>query len=138
MKTTEPNKRYRQPRLRQSFSGRFSNSIDPSEVSELYRSAKITRTRNLALIVLCLSLFSGCAHDTSTQTKIPANYIEAGTVTPHGVWTIKKELSEAGIIAYSDGSQYPLPYRILVAPENKDRASAIISEIKKRSLSAGY
>lgn len=93
--------------------------------------------RNLALIILCLGFFSGCAHETSTQTKIPAEYVEAGTVTPHGVWTIKKELSKAGIAAYTDGSQYPLPYRVLVAPADKDRASAIISEIKNRPLSAG-
>jgi hypothetical protein len=99
---------------------------------------KIISAGMLALSVLCLSICSGCAHDSSTRTGIPANYVEAGTVTPHGVWTTKRELSKAGIIAYSDGSQYPLPYRILVAPENKDHAAAIISEIKKRPFNAGY
>jgi len=94
--------------------------------------------RNLALAAVCLGALSGCAHRPSTSSRIPANYVEAGTVTPHGVWTAKKKLSDAGIVAYSDGSQYPLPYRILVAPENKDRASSIISEIKKRPLSSGY
>jgi len=33
-------RRYRQPRLRAANSGRFPNSIDPSEVSELHRSGQ--------------------------------------------------------------------------------------------------
>lgn len=94
--------------------------------------------KKLTWIAFALILFSGCAHESSRQAQIPVGYVEAGMVTPHGVWSVNQELSKAGIIAYSDGSQYPLPYRILVAPENKERASALISEIKARPLNAGY
>lgn len=92
--------------------------------------------RNLAFIALLIGL-PGCIHQASVS-KVPAHYVEAGNVTPHGAWAIKKELSNAGIAAYTDGTGYPSPYRILVAPEQRKRASALIEEIKSRPSAAGY
>jgi len=93
--------------------------------------------KKLSLLVLALGLLSGCASD-STQNQIPADYVEAGTVTPHGVAAVKQELFKVGIVAYTDSSAYPQPYRILVAPKNKAEAAAIIADFKNRPLSVGY
>lgn len=67
-----------------------------------------------------------------------ANLVEIGTVTAHGVHATKKALARAGVQAYTDGSEYPLPYRILVPPEYRDRAVAVLKQIEENPLSVGY
>jgi hypothetical protein len=82
---------------------------------------------------------AGCQHTPTATTQLtPEKCVEVGTVTPHGVWSTKKALARAGIPAYTDGSQYPSPYRILVPPEFRDRAVALLREIEKRPSSFGY
>lgn len=95
----------------------------------------------LSLLLLAASGASalvGCAHPPAARPAIPGHFVEAASVTPHGVATIKRELHRAGIVAYTDGSQYPLPYRVLVAPEDRERAARLVAEIKQRPTSVGY
>lgn len=89
------------------------------------------KTRYLALI-LALGLFPGCAsHSPPRVATAPIGYVEAGSVTPHEVWKVKRALSRAGISAYTDGANYPLPYRILVPPDKRNEAADVILRTKK-------
>lgn len=78
------------------------------------------------------------AHAFADYSACPEQCFEVGTVTAHGVWNTKQALARAGIPADTDGSQYPLPYRILVPPEFRERAVAVLREIEQRPLSVGY
>ena len=89
------------------------------------------------IILLVWVALVGCQHTVRTQLT-RAECVEIGTVTPHGVWGTKRALARAGIPAYTDGSQYPLPYRILVPPEYRDRAVAVLREVDQRPSSFGY
>jgi hypothetical protein len=93
----------------------------------------------LTIIILSAGLFVGCQNAPSPSTKLQAEQcVEVGTVTAHGVWSTKKQLARAGIPAYTDGSQYPLPYRILVPPSFRQRAVAVLRDIEQRPDSVGY
>src|SRR5687768_14728826 len=96
--------------------------------------------RGFIIVVLVVSAtVAGCQHTPPVTTQLtPAECVEIGTVTAHGVWDTKKALARAGIPAYTDGSQYPSPYRILVPPEYRDRAVAVLREIEQRPSSFGY
>jgi hypothetical protein len=90
-------------------------------------------------ILFALAALVGCEHTPSGTTKLDhMNYVEVGTVTPHGVWGTKKALAQAGIPAYTDGSRYPDSYRILVPPEYRERAVVVLKQIEQNPLNLGY
>jgi hypothetical protein len=91
------------------------------------------------IFLIWVAVLVGCEHTPPVTTELtPAQCIEVGTVTAHGVSSTKKALARAGIPAYTDGSQYPLPYRILVPPEYRERAVAVLREVEQRPLTVGY
>ena len=93
----------------------------------------------IILVAVGVVAFVGCQHTPPGTAQLdPAKCVEVGTVTPHGVWSTKHALARAGIPALTDGSQYPLPYRILVPPEYRQRAVAVLREVEQRPLSVGY
>jgi len=79
-------------------------------------------------------LLNACQHAPVTHLS-PAQCVEVGTVDPHGVWATKKALARAGIPACTGGSNYPLTYRILVPPEYRERAIAVLRQVEQRPLS---
>lgn len=84
-------------------------------------------SRLLPTIILGLLLGACNFHPSPPELATsPTGYIEAGTATPHEVWRVKSALHKAGIPNYADGKDYAQPYRILVAPTNKQRAAEII------------
>src|SRR5256885_15257449 len=92
--------------------------------------------------IFCITILSaallGCQHTPPVTTQLPPEQcVEVGTVTAHGVWNTKKALARAGVPAYTDGAQYP-SYRILVPPEYRDRAVAVLRKIEQRATSIGY
>lgn len=90
----------------------------------------------LALVALVLA---GCQHaPAKTPPPDRATLVEVGTVTAHGVHATKKALAHAGIPAYTEGSDYPLPYRILVPAEYRERAVAVLRQLEQEPGSAGY
>jgi hypothetical protein len=93
----------------------------------------------LSIIILSAGLIVGCQNAPSPTNQLqPEHFVEVGTVTPHGVWSTKKQLARAGIPAYTDESQYPLPYRILVPPNYRQRALTVLRNFKQRPESFGY
>jgi hypothetical protein len=87
--------------------------------------------RTIAALICIVGLLAGCAtQDHPELFTCPTGYIEAGTTTAHDAWKVKRALSKAGIPAYADASDYPLPYRILVPAEMSAKASRIIEETK--------
>jgi hypothetical protein len=90
----------------------------------------------------CFAILSaalvGCQHTLPVTSQLPPEQcIEVGTVTAHSVWNTKKALARAGVPAHTDGAQYP-SYRILVPPQFRDRAVAVLREIDQRPTSIGY
>jgi hypothetical protein len=93
----------------------------------------------IIIIILSAGLVVGCQNAPSPTTQLqPEQCVEVGTVTAHGVWSTKKQLARAGIPAYTVGSQYPLPYRILVPPSFRQRAMTVLRDIEQRPESFGY
>ena len=89
-------------------------------------------------ITILAAVLLGCQHTSPVATQLsPEQCIEVGTVTAHGVWNTKKALARAGVPAYTDGAHYP-SYRILVPPEYRNRAIAVLREIEQRPTSSGY
>jgi len=93
----------------------------------------------LYVLILCAALqFAGCeTAPANVEPQDYAHYVEAGTVTAHGVWAIKKALAQAGIPAYTDGSEYP-QYRILVPPAYRGQAVDVLKQIQQQPQSIGY
>jgi hypothetical protein len=91
------------------------------------------------ILFILVALFSvGCQHTSTPTTRLaPEQCVEVGTVMAHGVWETKKALARAGIPAYTDGSEYP-SYRILVPPEYRESAVAVLRRIEQRWQSVGY
>jgi len=91
------------------------------------------------LVVLGTAALVGCQHTPPGTAQLdPAQCVEVGTVHPHGVSRTKQALARAGIPAFTDGSQYPLPYRILVPPEYRERAVAVLRELDQQPSVVGY
>ena len=83
--------------------------------------------RSLPATALAL-LLGACTSQSPVEfAGSPSHFVEAGTATPHEIWRVKRALQKAGIPAYTDGKDYPQPYRILVGPTNKQRAAEIIA-----------
>ena len=90
-------------------------------------------------MICIVGVFVSCQSTTSPTTQLqPEHCVQVGTVTPHGAWNTKKQLARAGIPAYTDGSQYPLPYRILVPPDYRQRAVSVLRDIDQQPWSVGY
>lgn len=78
------------------------------------------------------------APKTGTPSAPPDHFVVVATVSTHGASAVRDRLLRADIADHLDGSLYPLPYRIWVAPENQERAAALIAEIKQSPFSIGY
>jgi hypothetical protein len=86
-------------------------------------------------ILATLAATTGCQSmpKPAPGTTPPPDYIEVGTVAAASASDTKRAFARAHIPAYTDGHEYPT-YHILVPPEYRDQATALLRDLRNRPL----
>ena len=86
-----------------------------------------------ALIAIWIA--AGCQAESGPQVHLnPADCVEVGSVYPSSAFDTAQAFHRAGIPIYLAGKNYPQPQRILVRPEDRQRAVSLLDDLRRRPI----
>ncbi len=85
------------------------------------------------LIAVCA--LAGCQSNSPPTVRLnPDECMEAGRVLPGSAWDTMGAFRRAGIRMYLTGEEYPGAQRVLVRPEDRERAISLLQELQHRPV----
>jgi len=86
-------------------------------------------------MLIAISIVVGCQSNSPPTVRLnPEECVEAGTVYPASAWDTARAFHRAGIPMYLSGKEYPGAQRILVRPEDRERAVSLLQELEHRPI----
>src|SRR4051794_24489552 len=84
-------------------------------------------------IITAICVLVSCQSNSPPAVRLnPDECVEAGRVLPASAWDTARTFRRAGVPMYLTGEEYPGAQRILVRPEDRERAVLLLQDLEHR------